>query len=267
MRTKIYILLIIVTILVVYNLIQISYFKINKIVLSSSKIANNLNMVQITDFHNNRFINKKRLIKEIKNINPDLIFLTGDIIDAKTKDFSHTLGLIENLMSITKKIYFVWGNHELRNSQGEKFVEELKNIGVIVLDNGSTKVNIDNSKVNIAGLNFFIDENSYNKTVERIDEKNFTVLLSHSPSRPLRYLSGKEDLILSGHTHGGQVRFPIIGAVVAPGQGSFPKYDKGLYKTNDNSLLYIDSGIGNSVLPIRFLNRVQITKVIVKKTL
>ncbi len=73
--------------------------------------------------------------------------------------------------------------------------------------------------------------------MEGIDEKNFTLMLSHSPNRPIVYSTGLEDLILSGHTHGGQVRLPIIGAIVVPGQGFFPKYHKGLYELE--TLYYI----------------------------
>lgn len=254
MRTKTYSLLAIIAIFLIYISIQIKCFKINKVILNNDKISNDLNIVQITDFHNNKLINKNRLIEEIKNIDPDVIFLTGDIIDAKTKDFSYSLNIVKDLMDITEKIYFVWGNHEFRNTRGGEFVEELKNIGVIVLDDENIKCQIANNKINIIGLNFFIDEKDYN------------IILSHSPNRPLRYLNGKEDLILSGHTHGGQVRLPIIGAVIAPGQGYFPKYDKGLFEL-ENSILYIDSGLGNSIFPIRFLNRVQISNVLVKSNM
>ena len=266
MRTKTYSLLAIIAIFLIYISIQIKCFKINKVILNNDKISNDLNIVQITDFHNNKLINKNRLIEEIKNIDPDVIFLTGDIIDAKTKDFSYSLNIVKDLMDITEKIYFVWGNHEFRNTRGGEFVEELKNIGVIVLDDENIKCQIANNKINIIGLNFFIDEKDYNKAIEGIDEKDYNIILSHSPNRPLRYLNGKEDLILSGHTHGGQVRLPIIGAVIAPGQGYFPKYDKGLFEL-ENSILYIDSGLGNSVFPIRFLNRVQISNVLVKSNM
>ncbi len=76
-------------------------------------------------------------------------------------------------------------------------------------------------------------------------------MLSHSPNRPISYSEGIEDLILSGHTHGGQVRLPFIGAILAPGQGYFPKYDKGIFHL-DNTILYIDSGLGNSVFQLDF---------------
>lgn len=67
------------------------------------------------------------------------------------------------------------------------------------------------------------------------------------------------DLILSGHTHGGQVRIPFIGALVAPDQGFFPKLEKGIYEFGTNQFLYIDSGLGTSVAPIRFLNQSQLS--------
>ncbi len=89
-------------------------------------------------------------------------------------------------------------------------------------------------------------------------------MLSHSPNRPMAYTTGLEDLILSGHTHGGQVRLPIIGSIVVPGQGFFPKYDKGIYEL-ENTTLYIDSGLGNSLLPpLRLFNRIQISNIIIK---
>lgn len=67
------------------------------------------------------------------------------------------------------------------------------------------------------------------------------------------------DIILSGHTHGGQVRLPLVGTVIAPGEGLFPKFDKGMFNLNNGSLLYIDSGVGTSKLPIRLLNRSQMS--------
>ena len=265
MKMKIIIFILLLIILAIYFFVEIKCFKINRVVLTSKKTAEDINIVQITDFHDNKYINNEKLIEEVGKINPDFIFLTGDIIDAKTDDIIPTLSLVEGLANITNRIYFVWGNHECRNKKGEEFVKSLENIGVNVLDNGNVRVEINNDEVNICGVGFYMNRDDYENALQGIDEENYTILLSHSPNRPLYYSCGMEDLILAGHTHGGQVRLPIIGAVISPGEGFFPKYDKGLFEL-ENKFLYIDSGLGNSVFPIRFLNRVQISNIIIKSS-
>lgn len=265
MKMKIIIFILLLIILAIYFFVEIKCFKINRVVLTSKKTAEDINIVQITDFHDNKYINNEKLIEEVGKINPDFIFLTGDIIDAKTNDIKPTVSLVGKLVDITNNIYFVWGNHECRNEKGEEFVRSLEDIGVNVLDNENISVEINNDKVNICGVSFYLNRDDYENALQGIDEKNYTILLSHSPNRPLYYSCGMEDLILAGHTHGGQVRLPIIGAVISPGEGFFPKYDKGLFEL-ENKFLYIDSGLGNSVFPIRFLNRVQISNIIIKSS-
>src|SRR5690606_36275120 len=94
-----------------------------------------------------------------------------------------------------------------------------------------------------------------------VDQEQYTILLSHAPNIVIRYSSNDilADLILSGHTHGGQVRLPFIGALAAPGQGLFPKLDKGTFTIAQDQYLYIDSGLGTSMVPIRFLNQSQMS--------
>lgn len=249
----------------IYNYIQISQLYVNKPIFHNEKLSTDLRITQISDYHGNSRINSKKLLNEITRFNPHIIVLTGDIIDSRTKDMKPILELINSLIAISKNIYFVSGNHELNNIHGAEFILKLKEIGITVLDNKSEVINIDGEDINIFGLSFFASRDDYEKIVEEIDEKNYTILLSHSPNRPIDYTMGIEDLILSGHTHGGQVRFPFIGAIVAPGQGYFPKYDKGTFEVG-NIILYIDSGLGNSIFPIRLFNRVQISNIIIKTT-
>lgn len=244
----------------VYNYIQISKFYVNKPAFQNKKLSNDLRITQISDYHGNKRININELLDEIINFKPHIIVLTGDIIDSKTEDIDSTLDLVRKLYNINDSIFFVIGNHELRNVQGDRFISGLKDIGVTVLDNKNKVLNINDQKINIIGLSFFVNKEDYKKATEEIDTENFTILLSHSPSKVIPYISGIEDIILSGHTHGGQVRLPFIGAIVSPGQGLLPKYDKGAFKLED-TILYIDSGLGNSALPIRFLNRVQISNI------
>lgn len=249
--------------LLIYNYSQISKFYVNKPIFYNDKLKEALRISQITDYHGNYLINKDKLLKEIKKFNPHIIVLTGDIIDHKTEDIDKTLNLVEGLYEINNNIFFVIGNHELRNKKGHELISALEKIGVTVLDNENISLVANEDRINIVGLSFFASMEDYKLALEGVKEDNFTLLLSHSPNRPLDYISGVEDLILAGHTHGGQVRLPIIGAIVAPGQGLFPKYDKGTFEIG-TTILYIDSGLGNSLYPIRLFNRVQISNITIR---
>lgn len=250
-------------ILFIYNYIQISKPYIYQVNLKSEKINKGLNIVQITDFHSNKYINLDKLFNNIKDYKPDIIVLTGDLIDYKTTDLNLALDLIKRTKGITKNVYFVAGNHENRNIKYPILANYMKKLGITVLYNESKEVKINGEKLNIAGVEFQLNRKEYVDAQKHINPNYFTLLLSHSPNRPIKYLTGKEDLILSGHTHGGQVRLPLIGPIIAPGQGLFPKFDKGIIKLG-NATLYIDSGLGNRLLPIRLFNRVQISNIVVR---
>ena len=253
----------IILVFLIYNHIQISKVYINKPIIESPKLSNELRITQISDYHNNYRIDQNKLIDEIKKFNPHIIVLTGDIIDSETKDISIIMKLMEELMKINKNIFFVRGNHEIASLYEGDFIYRLEKMGITILDNTNKTINIEGEEINICGLSFYIDKEDYTKAMEGIDKNKFTILLSHSPNKPIEFSEGIEDLILSGHTHGGQVRLPIIGALIAPGQGLFPKYSKGIYKL-ENTILYIDSGLGNSVLPLRLFNRIQISNIRIK---
>ena len=98
-----------------------------------------------------------------------------------------------------------------------------------------------------------------NNAFNDIDQELYTILISHSPGIIEKYDNIPVDLILSGYTHGGQVRIPLIGALVAPDQGFFPEYYKGIFRLRPEKYLYIDSGLGTSIVPIQFLNQSQMS--------
>lgn len=246
-----------------YNHFQTSSFYVAKPILKNSKLKKDLRLTQISDYHNNTRVDKDKLLKEIEKFNPHLILLTGDIIDRKTKDFANVIHLIKRLKNLNPNLYMVLGNHELDNRNREEFINRLEDLGVNLLNNEGRVKRINGEEINICGLGFYINKIDYEKTLTNMAEKNFTLLLSHSPNKVISYSKGKEDLILSGHTHGGQVRLPILGGLIAPGQKLFANYSKGIYKL-PRSILYIDSGLGNSLLPLRTFNRIQISNIIIK---
>ncbi|WFA08937.1 metallophosphoesterase [Tissierella sp. Yu-01] len=262
MNFKRYILLLVIigVLFAIYNYYQISKFHINKVKLNSNKLINPLRITQITDFHSNENINLKKLFSDIKGFNPDIIVITGDLIDYKTRDLTMAFKILEQAKKITDRVYFVSGNHETNHVLEDEFYNGLAQYEVTVLDDISTEVRLNENEISILGASFFAEKDDFEGIYKDISEKGYNILLSHSPNRPIMYINEKLDLILSGHTHGGQVRLPIIGGIIAPGQGFFPKYDKGLFKFG-NTTLYIDSGLGNSVYPIRMFNRVQISNI------
>ncbi|KNF07782.1 hypothetical protein CLPU_12c00550 [Gottschalkia purinilytica] len=263
---KVYIFLVVILIIaLLYLYYQISYFKISKVSINTNKVSkgNDINILQISDYHNSRFINIEKLLYDIRQLSPDLIVLTGDIIDGKTNDFSNTLLFLKKIKDINDNVYFVRGNHEERNRRGVKFIDQIKDIGIKVLDYDKQIINIKGNKINLCGIGFKRKDNKVEEIFKNIDKDNFTILLSHSPSRVVENKNIKCDLAISGHTHGGQVRIPIIGAILSPDQGFFPKYDKGLYNIRGGKL-YIDSGLGNSVKPLRTFNRVQVSYISIR---
>lgn len=242
--------ILIIVFLLIYNFYELSCFKVEKLILKSNKI-NNLKITQISDFHNNIFINERRLVKSIKKFNPDFIFITGDLISRNTKDFSKVENLLQNLSNF--KIYFVEGNHERENINNKKFYNILDKYNVINLSGDFKRI----ENVNIYGNKF---GTSYDYTSD-LDLDFYNILLTHDPIDFLGNIK-KYDLVLSGHKHGGQVRLPYIGQIIDHGPKFFPKYSKGLYNIEDINF-YISSGLGQSIC-LRFLNRVSYTNIKIK---
>lgn len=254
MKKFIFLILIILT----YNYYEVSKYKMNNVKFCSNKIYKKLKISQISDFHSSRFINLDKLVTDIYKYDPNLIVLTGDIIDGKKKEIDRALALVDKLRTLDLDIYFITGNHEYRNENFELFMEELSKRGIIILDN--RLVELEEYNVSLAGINFGLSKEEYDETVSGMNVDSYNILLSHSPKYPVNYSENKEDLIICGHTHGGQVRVPFIGAVVSPSEGFFPKYDKGIYDLGKTKL-YIDSGLGTSALALRMFNRAQISNI------
>ena len=244
---------------------DVNFPKINRVEMESVKIpkGKKLKILQITDLHSSK--NTGFILEKLNEEDPDIIALTGDIIDEKSDDIDHVYEFVKGLVGSEKPVFYVSGNHEWRNPYNPGFAKNIESLGVTVLDNGKRAVEIDGFEVNICGIDDFQTGHSdLEFAVSDIDRERFTLLLSHAPHIVVHKEDLGCDLMISGHTHGGQVRFPIVGGVVAPGQGFFPEYLKGLYDVGKGTTLYIDSGYGTSTLPLRMLNRSQISLIEVK---
>ncbi|MEN2767925.1 metallophosphoesterase [Ornithinibacillus xuwenensis] len=243
--------------------IDTNVMKVNKVQFHNEKIPadSEFTILQISDLHNKEFgQNNEKLIQTVKKENADIIVLTGDLISRDTNNFSNVFMLVEKITALNKHVYFVTGNHEWDHTNTRNFVEGLQERNVTVLNNQSSSIKIGQVIINLVGIDD-VSTNHENMSAAfvNVDKTNYTVLLSHAPNVVEEYEDISADLILSGHTHGGQIRVPFIGAIVAPDQGLLPQLEKGTYEINENQFLYIDSGLGTSVAPVRFLNQSQVS--------
>ncbi len=241
---------------------------VKQYVYKSDKVDANLNglkILQLSDFHNHSLnYSNGYLVDKVLKENPDLIFLTGDLIDQYSKE--HNINNLKTLFDSISNIptYYITGNHEYYASYKEEFFDLMKQYSNINVITDSYKVvDIKGTKMNLVGLRdpyedlkgvSFADKEDEIKAIEptlniiksKLDN-NLTVLLSHRPSMMELYAKYGMDLVFSGHTHGGQINiFPFF------------EYQSGRYELNNTSMI-ISNGIGsNGKLPIRINSPMQI---------
>lgn len=226
-----------------------------------------ITILQATDLHNAEFSpGNRKLLARIEELDPDLIAVTGDLIDRNTTDLQKVLSFAGGLQQINPETYFVSGNHEWDHVLHEPLLQGLQERQIKILNNAGTVWTKENLSINLLGVDdSYSGMDDLEQALQGVDDLGrFNLLLSHSQDILDREGVEAADLILSGHSHGGQIRLPFIGAVVAPGQGLFPTYDKGMFEIDADTRLYVDSGLGTSTIPIRFLNRSQFTLITLK---
>ncbi|MCL2341975.1 MAG: metallophosphoesterase, partial [Firmicutes bacterium] len=209
-------------------------------------------ILQISDLHNKTFgKNQIKLLEKIKECNPDIIVITGDLIDRKPEDINNSIELIKNIPE-TLPIYYVSGNHESYTLHYGKIKEKLVMANVTVLDNESILLSKNGQVINLIGLidpNFYGKDNGpakLNTELERLSNDDFfQILLCHRPELIDMYSNNNIDLVFTGHAHGGQIQLPYIGAIIAPDQGLFPKYTKGEY-LKKNTTMIVNRGLGTT---------------------
>lgn len=263
----------------VFILIVILFFynQNNDIAFSQMKIVsadlpeefNGYKILQISDLHSKTFgKNQQTLVKKIILENPDVIFVTGDLIDSKNYNTDVCLQLCSQMSEIAT-VYFVTGNHEAWSNKFDAFEVQLKDAGVKVLRNESEFITLGNSKILVIGVDD-PDFQGYDNMMIRIDElikphpETYSIVLSHRPELFTSYAERKIDLIFSGHAHGGQIRLPFIGGLVSPNQGWFPRFTSGIYSSGKTSMI-VSRGLGNSIIPQRLFNKPELVVVTLMK--
>ena len=270
-KTKIkkYIILIVLLIIAfIYAIWENNALQITFYTYSNSKLPDsckNYRIVQLSDLHNKKFgDNGKKLADKVLKLNPNIVVITGDIIDSNHCNINTAIDTVKKIAD-TVPVYYVNGNHELLITQEKQneLYSGLEHCGVIILHDTYTNLKINKDEISLIGLS---DDNlfdiSLNKILESVDT-DYKILLAHEPQYIEDFSNCDIDLIFSGHAHGGQVRLPFIGGLVAPDQGFFPDYTEGVFEKNNTSMI-ISRGLGNSIIPIRIANRPEIVCVDLK---
>jgi len=212
-------------------------------------------IAHISDLHNAEFGERNGdILKLLNDIQPDIIAITGDLVDSRRTDIDIAVDFAAEAAKIAP-CYYVPGNHEARIPEYARLEQQLQDAGVTVLRDQAVSLEKDGETITIAGVDdpSFTGFDGFSRNLSRLSSDNFTVLLSHRPEYFDLYCQNGFDLVLSGHVHGGQFRIPFLGGVLAPGQGFFPEYDSGLY-TDGNTSLVVSRGLGNSLFPFRLNN-------------
>ena len=250
--------LVIIIVITCYLIWENNQIQITNYTIQSSKLPESFSgfrIVQISDLHNTQFgKDNSRLLEKLKSTKPDIIVLTGDLIDSRRTNIEIAISFVENACQIAPT-YYIPGNHESRIDNIQSFYQDLKSVGVILLLDNNEVITKENDSICIAGVidpAFKTDEGWSSSLADSVTNNNniYTVLLSHRPELFEDYTA---DLVLTGHAHGGQVRIPYIGGIFAPAQGFLPEYDSGLYSNNDTTMV-VSRGVGNSLFPVRVNN-------------
>ena len=214
-------------------------------------------VVHLSDLHGHEYgEGSLRLLECVAREKPDLIVITGDLIDREGQ--LQMIPTLARSLAAIAPAYYVTGNHEW--GLGTAKVKDLKNLlaqcGVTVLSNQYEILERDGARIVLAGVD---DPNGYadQKTPEALytQIKNdapglFTVLLAHRNDRFDQYAATGYDFVMSGHAHGGIVRLPFVGALMGTDRQWFPEWTSGLY-TLGTSTLFVSRGLGNNTVPVR----------------
>ena len=260
---------------------QLLHVTLTRHTIESSRIPpafDGFKILHLSDLHNNRLLCRDdSLFSRIKKLSPDIIVITGDIVDSLIPQLDIAVDFASKLTGICD-VYYVPGNHEAKISQRDILFRQLKNAGVKLLFDSRIDIVKDNESITITGIMDpkFKREYTLRKTpanmqitlklreLSPLDDDRFNILLSHKPEHFPIYAHYHYDLIMSGHAHGGQWRFPYVGAVFSPGQGLFPQYTSGMYRTGESTMI-VSRGLGNTKLPLRINNPFELVLITLRR--
>jgi len=245
--------------------IEPASLQITKEMITSYRIPasfNHFKIVQFSDTHigfQYSFSQLEKLVKTINDQKPDLIVFTGDLID-EPQTFQSSQQLIKVLQQLHAKHgkFWIYGNHD-HGGYGTDMVNDIMNQAEFqLLKNSHKNIELGNEGITLVGVDdLILGSPDLKAALANSDEEKFTILLAHEPDYADIARKYFVDVQLSGHSHGGQVRLPLIGHLYTPIYAE--KYVQGKYELNNKDFsLYVNRGIGTTRLPFRFLCKPEI---------
>ena len=253
---------------------NVNTLEVTKYVVENKKVPKEFdgyNIVQISDLHSKLFgENNKKLIQKIKSLNPDIVVVTGDLIDGENNNYNVALDFMKEISKLYR-VYYIIGNHEQKSlikkykDEYKDYFNKLHQIDFVNLDNNKVEIVKGDSNINLYGLTVpyscykYLFDNQETTSIDidfleeklgKVDREQFNILLAHTPFYFDEYEKWGADLTLCGHVHGGIVRLPLVGGLLSPDRKFFPKYDLGEY-TKNKSTMIVSKGLGGSKVLIR----------------
>ncbi|NLG52941.1 MAG: hypothetical protein GX541_03085 [Clostridiales bacterium] len=250
------VLLTIIVIFTAYVFIEKGNVKITKYRVVSSKISpdfNGFKIAMISDFHNSE--NFPKVIKRISQISPDIIAVTGDAIDMEVSYQGNFMWLLEQIRSVAP-IYFISGNHEVWSENHDALMEQIGSYGVNIINNKVCEIFRGDSAINLIGykdiiysddvMRLEVMKKELDELCEKIgDTERFNVLLFHRANYFDTVSEYPFDLVLSGHTHGGEINLPYIQKYILKQNVYSTDYVKGVYEKSGSKMI-VSGGVEDS---------------------
>lgn len=244
--------------------------------ISSSKIEKPLDFVVLADLHDQIYGKENEtLLAAIAEEHPSAILIAGDMLTALQNREKTAETLIAKL-SQTYPVYYGLGNHEAKmkwkqemfGKMYEQYFEDIHQTGAQVLDDSFAQFH---DTIRIYGLNMGevyykrlkqtpMEDDYIEQKIGKAQTQYFNILLAHNPMYFAQYADWKPDLVLSGHVHGGLVRLPFLGGVIAPNLHLFPKYDGGKFQ-KDQTTMIVSRGLGIHSVEFRMWNTAELVVV------
>ncbi len=235
----------------------------------SDKIKAPLKVLQLSDLHSSHYgRDGGELIEAVTNISPDIVVMTGDILDNRAPN-GQCFRFLKTLASLYP-CFYVSGNHEVYTHLAEAIKDKLVSYGIRVLEGETERISLGEQSIVIGGVDDPIEspdrlgrlwEDQLTDCGNALDGGEFSILLSHRPEHIGYYEETPFDLVLCGHAHGGQVIIPrVLNGLYAPHQGFFPKYAGGEYVMANGGKMIVSRGLSKFVRP-RVFNRPELVLV------
>lgn len=224
--------------------------------VSSRKLTHSIRVVFLTDVHLREYgMDNSDLVEDIENLSPDLILLGGDLVKDTENSYDNMISLCRQLSELAP-VCGVLGNHEdvkIYHQGDEELVKRFEDAGVKILRNEETSYSLYDNTVSVIGIEGKPEDfASYGakecmEAQEAEDQYDLRICIAHVPTYfPEKLENYSFDLGLAGHTHGGIVRLPKLGALYSAEEGLFPEYGGGVYTLDNKATLIVSRGLGDS---------------------